>query len=51
MALARRQDTWRLHERKFSPEKPPGFLLQNIKRDAEAFLDVPVAGSDVCSSG
>jgi molecular chaperone DnaK len=33
----------RLREREFSPEELSAFLLQKIKRDAEAFLGEPVA--------
>jgi molecular chaperone DnaK len=32
----------RLHDREFSPEQLSSFLLQKIKRDAEAFLGEPV---------
>lgn len=32
----------RLRQREFSPEELSGFLLQKIKRDAEAFLGEPV---------
>ncbi len=33
----------RLRDREFSPEELSGFLLQKIKRDAEAFLGEPVS--------
>ncbi len=33
----------RLHDREFSPEELSSFLLQKIKRDAEAFLGEPVS--------
>jgi molecular chaperone DnaK len=32
----------RLHDREFSPEELSGFLLQKIRRDAEAFLGEPI---------
>lgn len=35
--------TVRLRDREFTPEQLSGFLLQKIKRDAEAFLGEPVA--------
>lgn len=38
-----RRDTIRLRDREFSPEQLSAFLLQKIKRDAEAFLGEPVA--------
>jgi hypothetical protein len=36
----------RLRDREFSPEELSGFLLQKIKRDAEAFLGEPAAMPD-----
>ncbi len=36
------RDRVRLREREFSPEQLSAFLLQKIKRDAEAFLGEPV---------
>ncbi|WP_153110030.1 molecular chaperone DnaK [Propionivibrio limicola] len=36
------RDRVRLHDREFSPEQLSAFLLQKIKRDAEAFLGEPV---------
>jgi len=41
--LMGRREKVRLREREFSPEELSGFLLQKIKRDAEAFLGEPVA--------
>jgi len=41
--LMGRREKVRLHDREFSPEELSGFLLQKIKRDAEAFLGEPVA--------
>jgi molecular chaperone DnaK len=38
-----RRETIRLRDREFSPEQLSAFLLQKIKRDAEAFLGEPVA--------
>jgi molecular chaperone DnaK len=38
-----RRETVRLREREFTPEQLSAFLLQKIKRDAEAFLGEPVA--------
>ncbi len=38
-----RRETIRLRDRDFSPEQLSAFLLQKIKRDAEAFLGEPVA--------
>ena len=40
--LMGRREKVRLREREFSPEELSGFLLQKIKRDAEAFLGEPV---------
>jgi molecular chaperone DnaK len=37
-----RRETIRLRDREFSPEQLSAFLLQKIKRDAEAFLGEPV---------
>jgi len=37
-----RRETIRLRERDFTPEQLSAFLLQKIKRDAEAFLGEPV---------
>ena len=37
-----RREKIRLRDREFSPEELSGFLLQKIKRDAEAFLGEPV---------
>ncbi len=37
-----RRETVRLRDRDFSPEQLSAFLLQKIKRDAEAFLGEPV---------
>jgi molecular chaperone DnaK len=37
-----RRETIRLRDRTFSPEQLSAFLLQKIKRDAEAFLGEPV---------
>ncbi len=37
-----RRETIRLRDRDFSPEQLSAFLLQKIKRDAEAFLGEPV---------
>jgi molecular chaperone DnaK len=37
-----RRETIRLRDREYSPEQLSGFLLQKIKRDAEAFLGEPV---------
>ncbi|MEW6258238.1 MAG: molecular chaperone DnaK [Pseudomonadota bacterium] len=37
-----RRDRVRLRDREFSPEQLSAFLLQKIKRDAEAFLGEPV---------
>ncbi|BAL23822.1 molecular chaperone DnaK [Azoarcus sp. KH32C] len=37
------RDRVRLRDREFSPEQLSAFLLQKIKRDAEAFLGEPVA--------
>ena len=37
-----RRETIRLRDRPFSPEQLSAFLLQKIKRDAEAFLGEPV---------
>ena len=37
-----RRETVRLHDKEFSPEQLSAFLLQKIKRDAEAFLGEPV---------
>lgn len=37
-----RRETIRLRDRQFSPEQLSAFLLQKIKRDAEAFLGEPV---------
>lgn len=37
-----RREKIRLRDRTFSPEELSGFLLQKIKRDAEAFLGEPV---------
>jgi molecular chaperone DnaK len=37
-----RREKIRLRDREFSPEQLSGFLLQKIKRDAEAFLGEPV---------
>lgn len=37
-----RRETVRLRDREFSPEQLSAFLLQKIKRDAEAFLGEPV---------
>ena len=36
------RETIRLRDRTFSPEQLSAFLLQKIKRDAEAFLGEPV---------
>jgi molecular chaperone DnaK len=41
--LMGRREKVRLREREFSPEELSGFLLQKIKRDAEAFLGEPVS--------
>jgi molecular chaperone DnaK len=38
-----RRETIRLRDREFSPEQLSAFLLQKIRRDAEAFLGEPVA--------
>lgn len=38
-----RREKIRLRDREFSPEQLSAFLLQKIKRDAEAFLGEPVA--------
>jgi molecular chaperone DnaK len=38
-----RRERVRLHDREFSPEELSAFLLQKIKRDAEAFLGEPVS--------
>ncbi len=38
-----RRETIRLRDRDFSPEQLSAFLLQKIKRDAEAFLGEPVS--------
>lgn len=38
-----RRETIRLRDREFSPEQLSAFLLQKIKRDAEAFLGEPVS--------
>jgi len=38
-----RRETIRLREREFSPEQLSAFLLQKIKRDAEAFLGEPLS--------
>jgi len=40
--LMGRREKVRLRDREFSPEELSGFLLQKIKRDAEAFLGEPV---------
>lgn len=40
--LMGRREKVRLRDREFSPEQLSGFLLQKIKRDAEAFLGEPV---------
>jgi molecular chaperone DnaK len=40
--LMGRREKVRLRQREFSPEELSGFLLQKIKRDAEAFLGEPV---------
>ena len=40
--LMGRREKVRLRNREFSPEELSGFLLQKIKRDAEAFLGEPV---------
>lgn len=40
--LMGRREKVRLHNREFSPEELSGFLLQKIKRDAEAYLGEPV---------
>ena len=40
--LMGRREKVRLRDREFSPEEFSGFLLQKIKRDAEAFLGEPV---------
>lgn len=37
-----RREMVRLHNREFSPEQLSAFLLQKIKRDAEAFIGEPV---------
>jgi molecular chaperone DnaK len=37
-----RREKFRLRDREFSPEQLSAFLLQKIKRDAEAFLGEPV---------
>jgi molecular chaperone DnaK len=37
-----RRDEIRLRDKEFSPEELSGFLLQKIKRDADAFLGEPV---------
>ena len=37
-----RRESLRLREREYSPEQLSAFLLQKIKRDAEAFLGEPV---------
>ncbi len=41
--LMGRREKVRLRDREFSPEELSGFLLQKIKRDAQAFLGEPVA--------
>ena len=40
--LMGRREKVRLRDREFSPEELSGFLLQKIKRDADAFLGEPV---------
>jgi len=40
--LMGRPEKVRLRDRELSPEELSGFLLQKIKRDAEAFLGEPV---------
>jgi molecular chaperone DnaK len=40
--LMGRREKVRLRDREFSPEELSGFLLQKIKRDAEAFLGEPI---------
>ena len=40
--LMGRREKVRLRDREFSPEELSGFLLQKIKRDAEAYLGEPV---------
>jgi molecular chaperone DnaK len=40
--LMGRREKVRLRDREFSPEELSGFLLQKIKRDAQAFLGEPV---------
>jgi molecular chaperone DnaK len=40
--LMGRREKVRLRNREFSPEELSGFLLQKIKRDAEAFLGEPI---------